>query len=109
MWAIGPAIIMKFCALTTQPLGVPTIVNLNSIIVEGIGTCVACRVEVGRETRFACMDGPEFDGHQVDGGLLLASPIIFGRSTSYSLFGYFLRLGSRRNGEDGPQTLPRHS
>ena len=66
IWAIGPAIMMKFCALTTQPFGVPTIVSLNSIMVDGTGMCGACRVEVGGKTLFACVDGPEFDGHQVD-------------------------------------------
>jgi len=72
IWAIGPAIMMKFCALTSQPFGVPTIVNLNSIMVDGTGMCGACRVEVGGRTRFACVDGPEFDGHQVDWDLLMA-------------------------------------
>jgi ferredoxin--NADP+ reductase len=72
IWAIGPAIMMKFCALTSQPFGVPTIVNLNSIMVDGIGMCGSCRVEVGGRTRFACVDGPEFDGHQVDWDLLMA-------------------------------------
>jgi len=57
---------MKFCALTTRPFGVPTVVSLNSIMVDGTGMCGACRVEVGGHTRFVCVDGPEFDGHQVD-------------------------------------------
>ncbi len=77
VWAIGPAIMMKFCALTTRPYGVPTIVNLNSIMVDGTGMCGACRVEVGGQTRFACVDGPEFDGHQVDWDLLLARQRIY--------------------------------
>jgi len=77
VWAIGPAIMMKFCALTTQPFGVPTIVNLNSIMVDGTGMCGACRVEVGGQTRFACVDGPEFDGHQVDWDLLMARQSIY--------------------------------
>jgi ferredoxin--NADP+ reductase len=66
IWAVGPAIMMKFCCLTIQPFGVPTTVNLNSIMVDGTGMCGACRVEVGGRTLFACVDGPEFDGHQVD-------------------------------------------
>jgi ferredoxin--NADP+ reductase len=77
VWAIGPAIMMKFCCLTAQPFGVSTIVNLNSIMVDGTGMCGACRVEVGGETRFACVDGPEFDGHQVDWDLLLARQRIY--------------------------------
>jgi NAD(P)H-flavin reductase len=66
VWAIGPAIMMKHCALTTQAHGVPTVVSLNPIMVDGTGMCGACRVEVGGQTRFACVDGPEFDGHEVD-------------------------------------------
>jgi ferredoxin--NADP+ reductase len=77
VWAIGPAIMMKFCALTTQPYGVPTTVNLNSIMVDGTGMCGACRVEVGGQTRFACVDGPEFDGHQVNWDRLLARQGIY--------------------------------
>jgi ferredoxin--NADP+ reductase len=77
VWAVGPAIMMKFCALTTQPFGVPTVVNLNSIMVDGTGMCGACRVEVGGQTRFACVDGPEFDGHEVDWDLLLARQRIY--------------------------------
>jgi ferredoxin/flavodoxin---NADP+ reductase len=77
IWAIGPAIMMKFCALTTQPFGAPTIVSLNSIMVDGTGMCGACRVEVGGQTRFVCVDGPEFDGHQVDWDQLLARQRIY--------------------------------
>ena len=70
--AIGPSIMMKFCALTSQPFGVKTVVSLNPIMVDGTGMCGCCRVEVGGVTRFACVDGPDFDGHQVDWDLLLA-------------------------------------
>ena len=72
IWAIGPAVMMKFCALTSEPFGIPTIVNLNSIMIDGTGMCGACRVVVGGQTRFACMHGPEFDGHKVDCDLVLA-------------------------------------
>ena len=71
IWAIGPAIMMKFCALTSKPYGVDTLVSLNSIMVDGTGMCGACRVEVGGNTRFVCVHGPEFDGHQVNWDLLL--------------------------------------
>jgi ferredoxin--NADP+ reductase len=64
--AIGPAIMMKFCCLTTKPFNVPTIVSLNSIMVDGTGMCGCCRLSVGGATKFACVDGPDFDGHQVD-------------------------------------------
>ena len=70
--AIGPSIMMKFCALTTKPFGVNTVVSLNPIMVDGTGMCGCCRVSVGGVTRFACVDGPDFDGHQVDWDLLLA-------------------------------------
>ncbi len=69
--AIGPAIMMKFCSLTTKPFGVPTVVSLNSIMVDGTGMCGCCRVSVAEATKFACVDGPEFDGHKVDWDLLL--------------------------------------
>ena len=64
--AIGPPVMMKFCAACTRPFNVPTVVSLNTIMVDGTGMCGGCRVTVGGETRFVCVDGPEFDGHQVD-------------------------------------------
>ncbi|MBC2581619.1 sulfide/dihydroorotate dehydrogenase-like FAD/NAD-binding protein [Clostridium sp. DJ247] len=64
--AIGPMIMMKFVAKLTKELGINTIVSLNPIMVDGTGMCGACRVTVGGETKFACVDGPEFDGHLVD-------------------------------------------
>ncbi len=64
--AIGPMIMMKFVALTTKTLNIPTVVSLNPIMVDGTGMCGACRVTVGGETKFACVHGPEFDGHLVD-------------------------------------------
>ena len=64
--AIGPMIMMKFCAQLTRELGIKTVVSLNPIMVDGTGMCGACRVSVGGETKFACVDGPEFDGHLVD-------------------------------------------
>ena len=64
--AIGPMIMMKFAALTTKKYGVPTIVSMNPLMVDGTGMCGACRVTVGDEVKFACVDGPEFDGHLID-------------------------------------------
>lgn len=64
--AIGPAIMMKFCAETTREWKIPTLVSLNTIMVDGTGMCGGCRVTVGGETKFVCVDGPEFDGHEVD-------------------------------------------
>lgn len=63
---IGPMIMMKFVALTTKQLGIPTIASLNSLMVDGTGMCGACRVSVGGKTKFTCVDGPEFDAHEVD-------------------------------------------
>lgn len=63
---IGPMIMMKFTAMLTKELNIPTIVSLNPIMVDGTGMCGACRVTVGGEVKFACVDGPEFDGHKVD-------------------------------------------
>lgn len=64
--AIGPMIMMKFVALTTKKYALKTIVSLNTLMVDGTGMCGACRVTVGGRTRFTCVDGPEFDGHEVD-------------------------------------------
>ncbi|OEU69763.1 MAG: ferredoxin-NADP reductase [Desulfovibrio sp. S3730MH75] len=64
--AIGPVPMMEAVAKVTKPFGVRTVVSLNSIMVDGVGMCGACRCNVGGETRFACVDGPEFDGHKVD-------------------------------------------
>ncbi|MDD7027085.1 MAG: sulfide/dihydroorotate dehydrogenase-like FAD/NAD-binding protein [Lachnospiraceae bacterium] len=64
--AIGPMIMMKFVSLLTKQLNIPTVVSLNPIMVDGTGMCGACRVTIGAEIKFACVDGPEFDGHLVD-------------------------------------------
>ncbi len=64
--AIGPMVMMKFVALLTKELNIPTIVSMNPIMVDGTGMCGACRLQVGDEIKFACVDGPEFDGHLVD-------------------------------------------
>ncbi len=64
--AIGPMIMMKFATLTCKKLGLPIVVSLNTLMVDGTGMCGACRVSVGGQTKFACMDGPEFDGYLVD-------------------------------------------
>ena len=63
---------MKFVAETTRPYGVPTVVSLNPIMVDGTGMCGGCRVSVGNENKFACVDGPEFDGHKVDFDVLMS-------------------------------------
>ena len=75
--AIGPPIMMKFVCLLTKEYGIKTVVSMNPIMIDGTGMCGGCRVSVGGETRFACVDGPDFDGHLVDFDLLMR------RNTSY--------------------------
>ncbi len=72
IWAIGPAIMMKFVCKTTESYKIKTIVSLNPIMVDGTGMCGACRVEVDGKTKFTCVHGPEFDGHKVNWDLLLS-------------------------------------
>ncbi|MDD3981454.1 MAG: sulfide/dihydroorotate dehydrogenase-like FAD/NAD-binding protein [Spirochaetia bacterium] len=68
---IGPPIMMKFCSATTQPFGVKTLASLNTIMIDGTGMCGGCRVNVGGKTKFVCVDGPEFDAHEVDWNQML--------------------------------------
>ncbi len=72
VFAVGPVIMMKMVSKLTQPYGIPTVVSLNPIMLDATGMCGVCRVEVGGETKLACVDGPEFDGHKVDFDLLIA-------------------------------------
>jgi len=72
IFAIGCTYMMKLASETSKPFGIKTIVHLNSIMVDGTGMCGCCRVSVGGEIKFACVDGPEFDGHQVDWDVLLS-------------------------------------
>jgi len=70
--AIGPTIMMKFASATTKPFGVKTLVSLNPIMVDGTGMCGCCRVAIGDDTKFVCVDGPDFDAHDVDWDVLMA-------------------------------------
>lgn len=72
VWAIGPAIMMKFVSLATKPYGVPTTVSLNTIMIDGTGMCGGCRVLLNDGAKFVCVDGPEFDAHKVDWESLLS-------------------------------------
>jgi len=72
IWAIGPAIMMKFVAATTKPFNVPTIVSLNTVMIDGTGMCGGCRVLLDGGAKFVCVDGPEFDAHQVNWELLMS-------------------------------------
>jgi NAD(P)H-flavin reductase len=93
--AIGPTVMMKFSALTTQPFGVKTIVSLNPIMVDGTGMCGCCRVSVGGITKFACVDGPDFDGHQVDWDLLSARQRTYLNEEKRSFEQWQAQLGGR--------------
>jgi NAD(P)H-flavin reductase len=78
--AIGPPIMMKGCASATKALGIKTIVSLNPVMVDGTGMCGGCRVKVGDQIKFACVDGPDFDGHQVDFDDLMARLVRYKRA-----------------------------
>ncbi len=95
VYAIGPAIMMKFCAETTRPFGVKTVVSLNTIMVDGTGMCGGCRVKVGQHTRFTCVDGPEFDAHLVDWDMVLARQGIYTAEEKCSLDQYVAVRGRR--------------
>ena len=69
IFAIGPMIMMKFVSMTTEPYGIPTTVSMSPIMIDGTGMCGGCRLAVGGEMKFACVDGPDFDGHKVDWNL----------------------------------------
>jgi len=97
VYAIGPGIMMKFCAKTTEAYGVKTIVSLNSIMIDGTGMCGGCRVSVGGETKFVCVDGPEFDGHQVDFDLLMARQRQYLSQEKESLDAYLLNAAVMHN------------
>ncbi len=84
---IGPVCVMRLVAATTRPYGIKTITSLNPIMVDGTGMCGCCRVSVGNETKFACVDGPEFDAHEVDWNSLLARRCTYA-STEHTLVRY---------------------
>ncbi|NLC76683.1 MAG: sulfide/dihydroorotate dehydrogenase-like FAD/NAD-binding protein [Clostridia bacterium] len=77
VWGIGPVVMMRAVSEVTRPSGIKTIVSMNPIMVDGTGMCGACRISVGNETKFACVDGPEFDGHLVDWDLALRRSIMY--------------------------------
>ncbi len=91
--AIGPVIMMKFVALTTKPYGVKTIVSLNPIMIDGTGMCGGCRVKVDGKTKFACVDGPDFDGHLVDFDELMRRNTLFREEEAHAC-----RLEAQNNG-----------
>ncbi|MHB1004271.1 MAG: sulfide/dihydroorotate dehydrogenase-like FAD/NAD-binding protein [Chloroflexota bacterium] len=90
--AVGPAIMMKFVSKTTEPFGVPTIVSLNPIMIDGTGMCGGCRVSVDGQTKFVCVDGPEFEGHKVDWDLLFARQRLYLEEEKAALEAHQCRL-----------------
>jgi len=88
VYAIGPAIMMKFCSAATKDFGVRTVVSLNSIMVDGTGMCGGCRVDIDGRTQFTCVDGPEFNGHQVDWDQLLSRQRVYKKEEECSLNKY---------------------
>ncbi len=95
VYAIGPAIMMKFVCKTTEKYQVKTIVSLNSIMVDATGMCGACRVEVGGETKFACVDGPEFEGNKVDFDLLMSRQRMYIEEEKIAMERYREKMGVR--------------
>ena len=97
VFAIGPAIMMKFCCLLTKKYGISTDVSLNTIMVDGTGMCGACRITVGGKTRFVCVDGPEFDGHEVDFDEMLSRMTAFKEEEMEAI---------QKESPDSPPALP---
>ena len=97
--AIGPMIMMKFVCMLTQKLNIPTIVSLNTLMVDGTGMCGACRVTVGGEIRFACVDGPEFDGHKVDFDEAMRRQAMYKGPEGQRLFNEQLKAGIETGGK----------
>ena len=105
--AIGPPIMMKFCAETTRPHGVKTLVSMNPVMVDGTGMCGGCRVRVGDQVKFACVDGPDFDGHAVDFDDLMARLQRFRASEAEALERWqeACRVRAEAEAEPGPAPL----
>ena len=101
--AIGPAVMMKSVAELTRVYGVPTLASLNSVMIDGTGMCGGCRVSVGGETRFVCVDGPEFDAHRVDFDLLIRRQAMYRDEEKRAYDAYLdhrCRLHGRRAGTE---------
>ena len=104
---IGPAIMMKFVALTTQKYNIPTEASLNTIMVDGTGMCGACRVTVDGKTKFVCVDGPEFDAHGVDWNEMLSRMKAFKAEEAAALEAYRAHVGDPKHGNDTDSTRNR--
>ena len=98
IFAIGPAIMMKFVSKTTEPYGIPTTVSMSPIMVDGTGMCGGCRVIVGGETKFACVDGPDFDAHEVDFDSLIKRAAFYKTEQDEASQHICNMTGGKRNG-----------
>ncbi|NLV35056.1 MAG: sulfide/dihydroorotate dehydrogenase-like FAD/NAD-binding protein [Clostridiaceae bacterium] len=96
--AIGPLIMMKMVSLLTKPYGIKTIVSMNSVMIDGTGMCGGCRVTVGDQTKFSCVDGPDFDGHMVDFDEAMRRQTMYKGQEKQSLEAHICRLGGAFNG-----------
>ena len=94
VYVIGPAIMMKFATETVRPFGVKTIASLNSVMIDGTGMCGGCRMRIGNETKFTCVDGPEFDGLAIDWDVLLSRQKIYCEEEKCSLDRHLERIKS---------------
>lgn len=92
--AIGPAIMMKMVSEVTRPKGIKTVVSLNSLMLDATGMCGVCRVEIGRKTKFACVDGPEFNGHEVNFDILMSRLATYLPEERISVEAYKKKLSS---------------
>ena len=95
--AIGPLIMMKFICLLTKQFGIKTIVSMNPVMIDGTGMCGGCRVTVGGETKFACVDGPDFDGHLVDFDEAIRRQTMYKKEESHSKENHKCRLEAKLN------------
>ncbi len=96
--AIGPLIMMKMVSMLTKPYGIKTLVSMNPVMVDGTGMCGGCRVTVGGKTKFACVDGPDFDGHEVDFDEAMRRQAMYKSHEKQSLENHVCRLGGASNG-----------
>jgi len=96
--AIGPLIMMKMVSMLTKPYGIKTIVSMNPVMVDGTGMCGGCRVTVGGKTKFACVDGPDFDGHEVDFDEAMRRQAMYKSQEKQSLENHVCRLEGAANG-----------
>ena len=93
---IGPAIMMKFCSQTAAPFNVKCVASLNSVMIDGTGMCGGCRVKIGDETKFTCVDGPEFDAQKIDWDILLSRQKLYCQEEKCSLDRYVVELSRNR-------------